>query len=173
MPEFLKRTLEAYLIFSDRDIDSLQCSYDFSCADATIQVAFVVGVGFDGDRLLSDLVGQRLQAAEALFFDLFELGLVLVDHSLVVIISDDRQSLRKQIVVCEPRLDFDYIALSTEMVHILNQQQFDAAVWALGQSLERLNFRYHIQLTSSLIRHEFTEPTIESTAPTIESTALA
>lgn len=162
--KFLEWTLQANLIVSDRDIDGLECSYNLRCTDTTVQVAFVVGVGFDRDRLLRDFVGESLQAAQALLFDFFQLGLMLVDHAFVVIIGDDRKALGEQVVVRKPRLDFDHVALPTEMVYVLNEEQFNAAIRAFGQSLERLNLSNHHQLTSSLIRHEFTELTIESTA---------
>jgi hypothetical protein len=162
--KFLERTLETHLIFGDGDIDCLEGGDNFSRSDATVQVAFIVRVGFDRDRLLGDLICQGLQAAEALLFYLFELGLMLFDHSLVMIIGDDRKPLGKQKVVCKPWFDFDYIALPTEMVNVLNEQQFNAAILSFGQTLERLEFRYHLQLTSSLIQHEFHGTHIESTA---------
>ena len=162
--KFLEWTLQAHLIVSDCDIDGLERSYNLRRTDTTVQVAFVVGVGFDSDRLLSDFVGESLQAAQALLFDLFQLGLMLVDHAFVVIIGDDRKALGEQVVVRKPRLDFDHVALATEMVYVLNEEQFNAAIRAFGQSLERLNLSNHHQLTSSLIRLEFTEPTIESSA---------
>ncbi len=42
---------------------------DIDGADAAVQVAFVVGVGFDRHALLADFCGQCFQARETLAFD--------------------------------------------------------------------------------------------------------
>ncbi len=56
--EFLERTGQTHLVGRDGDVGSLESCHDFNCTHAAVQMAFFVGVGFDGDRLLSDLVRQ-------------------------------------------------------------------------------------------------------------------
>ncbi len=73
----------------------LECCHEFYAHDATVQVTFIVGVGFDGDRLLSNLVGEGLEAAERrLTLDLVQARLVLLDHPLVMVGGNDSQALR-------------------------------------------------------------------------------
>ena len=86
--------------------------------------------------MLGDAVRQVLQTAEARLLDFLQLGLMLLDHSLVVFGSDDRETLGKQVVVRVSWTDFNHFALFADVVDILDKHQFDATIWALGESLE-------------------------------------
>ncbi len=115
---------------------------DFRCADRAVQVAFVVGVGFDRDALLVELFGQLAQPGESLVLDLLELGLVLFDHPLVVVASQGGEALRQQVVGRVTALDGDDFALLAQVIDRLDQKQLNtiaAGAWqAIGLSLESL-----------------------------------
>ena len=106
-------------------------------ADRAVQVAFVVGVGLDGDALAAQFVGQGAQAGQAGLLDLLQLGAVLLDHPLVVVGGDGGQPLRHQVVHGVAVLDLDHVALLAQVFDRLDQQQLDAAVGAFGSRLVR------------------------------------
>ena len=107
-----------------------------SCgADRAVEVAFVVGVGLDRHALAAQLVGLDAETGQAGLFDLLELGAMLVDHPLVVVGGIGRQALRQQVVQGVAGLDRHHVALLAQVIDRLHQQQLDAAVGRLGQSL--------------------------------------
>ena len=86
-------------------------------------MTFVVGVGFDRDRLLAQLVGQIAIALELLELHRTQFFSVLFDHPFVVVGRDRRHALRQQVVASEAGLDFDDIALLAEVFDVVDQQQ--------------------------------------------------
>ncbi len=97
---------------------------------------FFVGIGFDRDALLGDMLGQILEFLEPRLLNFLQFGFVLVDHPFVVITGYRSQTLRQQIVVGESSFNFDDITLFTQMVNRLNQKQFDATVVPPRQAVE-------------------------------------
>ena len=57
-PEFLQRALQTNLVLSQCESGRLESVDDLVGTDAAVQVAFVVGIGFDRDRLLAQFVRQ-------------------------------------------------------------------------------------------------------------------
>ena len=62
-------------------------------------------------------------------------GPVLVHHPLVVVGGDRGQPLGQQEVHRVAALDLDDVALRADVIHVLDQQQFDAVVLAARQAL--------------------------------------
>ena len=91
--KFLQRTLQTHLVIGDGDFAGLKGCYDFNRSHATVEMTFVVRVRFNRNRLLSNFVGQRLEPAKTLLFDLFLLGLVLVSHPVVMVCCHNRKAL--------------------------------------------------------------------------------
>ena len=79
--------------------------------------------------------GQGLQAGQAGLLDGLQLGPVLLHHPLVVVGGDGGQTLRDQVVHGVAGPHFDHVALLAQVLDRLHQQQLDAAVQALRQSL--------------------------------------
>ena len=117
------------------EVGPLQGVGDFHGADRAVEVAFVVGVGLDGDALPGQFGGQGLQAGQPGLLDGLQLGPVLLHHPLVVVGGDRGQALRNQVVQGVAVLHLDHVALLAEMFDRLDQQQLDAAVRSLGQPL--------------------------------------
>ena len=59
---------------------------------------------------------------------------MLVDHPFMMLSRYRRQSLRDKVVPSVPGSDLDHFTLLAQVGHIVNEQQFDTAVWALWQS---------------------------------------
>jgi hypothetical protein len=137
--EFLQHAFELDLVAGNRKPIGLESGHDFGGADATVQVSIFVGVGFDVDRLLADLIDQGPQSDQALLVDLDELGSVLVDHPLVVIVCDNRQTFWEKVVVGVTRLDLDNVTRLAEVLDVLDQHELDAAVGAFWQPGELRN----------------------------------
>ena len=134
--EFFENPVELDLVWSDGDAVGFEGRDDFRGADATVEVTFFVGVGFDVDRLLTDLVSQSAQGDEALFFDVGEFLFMLFDHPFVVIVGDDREAFGEQIVVGMPWFDFDDFAGFPKVLYVLDKHQLDATIGAFGKPWE-------------------------------------
>ena len=134
--QLLERTFQADLVFREMNVDGLQRVHDLVRTNAAVQVAFVVGVGFDGDRLLGQGVGLLLIALQFLKLDFTQLLTVLIDHSLVVVGRDGREALWKQVIEGKASLDLNEFTLASQVFHVVNQEQLDAPVGPFGQSLE-------------------------------------
>ncbi len=134
--EFLENAIEFDLFAREGKAVGFESVDDLVGSNAAVQMSFVVGVGFDIDRLFADLVGQRSQRLNALLFDFLKFGAMLLDHPLVVIVGDDRESFGEEVVVGVAGLDFDDITRLAKVLHILDQHQLDAAVGAFGKTWE-------------------------------------
>ena len=125
---------EFNLIGEQGDFLSLESVNDFGSPDASVEVAFIIGVGLDRNALPSDQISLLLDTGQASLFDFFELGSMLVHHSLVVIRRDSSQSLREQVVVCKTWLHLHDVPLASQVVNRLDQQKFDTAIGSFRQS---------------------------------------
>lgn len=143
--EFLEGTLEANLIRGDRDVVLLERLDDFARPDRAVQVAFVVGVGFDRNALLVELFGQLAQSGEALVLDLQKFGFVLFDHPLVMVTRQRGEPLRQQVVGRIPAFDGDDFALLAQVIDRLDQEQLHAVIARAGKPI-RLGLEPLLQL---------------------------
>ena len=89
--EFLQRALQPDLVGGDVEVVAFQGVGHFHGADRAVEMAFVVGVGFDGDALPAQLGGEGLQAGQAGLLDGLQLRPMLLHHPLVVLGGDGGQ----------------------------------------------------------------------------------
>lgn len=134
--EFLEESIKPDLVLSQMHTCGLERIDDFVRSNAAVQVTFVVGVGFDRDRLLGQFVGLVLVALEFLNFDFAKFFAVFLDHPLMVVGGDGGKPLRQQEIHRKARFDFDQITLFAEVLDIMDQQQLNPAVDSLGQTFE-------------------------------------
>jgi len=134
--EFLENSVEFDLVWGDGDPVGLEGCDDFWCADATVEVAFFVRVGFDIDRLLADLVCQSSESYEPLFLDCSEFLFVLFNHPLVVVVGNDGETFWEKVVVRVPWFDFDDLAGLSKVFNVLDEHQLDAAVRTFWKAWE-------------------------------------
>jgi hypothetical protein len=59
---------------------------------------------------------------------------MLFDHPLVVVGRDRGETLRQQVVVGEAPLHLDDLTLLAEVLDVVNEQEFNATAFALGQA---------------------------------------
>lgn len=134
--KFLEYPIELDLIWSDRNAVGLECSNDFSSAYATVEVTFFIGVGLDVDRLLTNLIGQSTEGNQAILLNGNELLFVLLDHPLVMVIRDDRETFWQKVVVGMAWFDLDDLSSFAQMLNVLNEHQLDTAIGAFGKAWE-------------------------------------
>jgi hypothetical protein len=127
---------EPHLVGRDVEAGGLERGGDLAGGHAAVEVAFLVGVGFDRDALLGDGIGDLPQRGQAGLLDFQQAGAVLLDHPLVVVVGNGRQTLRQQVIEGVAALDGDDIPLLAEVIDRLNQEELDAAGFAFGEGLE-------------------------------------
>ena len=94
-------------------------------------MAFVVGVGLDGDTRANEFLEERPETCETLTGDLLELRLVLGHHPLVVFGGHRRQTLRQQVVEGVTTLHLDNFPLLAEMLDVVHKEKFDTTTLPL------------------------------------------
>jgi hypothetical protein len=99
-------------------------------------VTFFIGVGLDVDRLLTNLIGQSTEGNQAILFNGNKLFFVLLDHPLVMVIRDDRETFWKKVVVGMAWFDLDDLSSFAQMLNVLNEHQLDTAIGAFGKAWE-------------------------------------
>ena len=133
--EFLQRTRQTDLIGRNVEAGPLQGVGHFRRPDGTVKMPFVVGVGLDRDALTPQLHGKGFEAGQVGVIDGLQLRPVLGHHPLVMLRGDRGQPLGNQTVHGIAAFHLDYVALLAEVFDRLNQQQLDAAMRPLGQTL--------------------------------------
>jgi len=91
-------------------------------------VAFLVGVGLDGERALGDLGAEVLEVGPACFFKLPEPCAVLLDNPQVVRGRERRLALGEEEIAGEPGAHLDELSGLAEVGDRVGQEQADVAV---------------------------------------------
>ena len=103
--QVLERALDADVFGLDRKTLGLERRGNLVGVDRSVQMAFLVGVGLDGQRPLRDLRGQVLEVGAACLLKLFEALAMLLDDSQVVRGREGGLALGKQVIAREARLE--------------------------------------------------------------------
>ena len=134
--EFPQRPLETDLICGDREFCLLQRSCDFGRSDTTVEMSFVVRIGYDRNALLRDRICQLAEICQPRFFDRLQPSLVLFHHAAMVVGGQSGEPLWEQVILGKARFDLDDFALLSQVIHRLDQHQLDTPVGTLGKTLE-------------------------------------
>ena len=85
--------------------------------------------------LCLEISAARLRrSAWWLFLQLLQLGAMLIHHPLVMVRGKGRHAVGQQVVVGVAGSHFDDVALFAQIFDIMNEQQFNAAARAFGQT---------------------------------------